>query len=88
MLGFHVSERTVSRSDRAPDRGQGRAAAARSPYDSAPRHLIFDRDSIFSAEVVATIRAMGIKPTRAVYRFVLRPLRAAGYFTQSKRGIT
>jgi putative transposase len=38
------------------------------PFDSAPRHLIFDRDSIFSAEVVATIRAMGIKPTRTAYR--------------------
>lgn len=38
------------------------------PYDSAPKHLIFDRDSIFSTEVVAAIRAMGIKPTRTAYR--------------------
>ncbi len=37
------------------------------PYDSAPKHLIFDRDSIFSTEVVAAIRAMGIKPTRTAY---------------------
>ena len=38
------------------------------PYDSAPRHLIFDRDSIFATEVVAAIRAMGIRPTRTAYR--------------------
>ncbi len=38
------------------------------PYDSAPSHFIFDRDSIFAAEVVAAIRAMGIKPARTAYR--------------------
>ena len=38
------------------------------PYDSGPRHLIFDRDSIFSAEVVAMITAMGIKTTRTAHR--------------------
>jgi putative transposase len=38
------------------------------PYDSAPRHLIFDRDSVFAADVVATIKAMGIKPTRTAFR--------------------
>ncbi len=35
------------------------------PYDTAPRYLIFDRDSIFSAAVVEfinIIRAMGTKP--------------------------
>ncbi|MFH0900417.1 MAG: integrase core domain-containing protein [Pseudomonadota bacterium] len=37
------------------------------PYDTAPRHLIFDRDASFSASVVATIKSMGIKPTRTAY---------------------
>lgn len=38
------------------------------PYDSAPRHLIFDRDSIFSVEVVRAIKAIGVKPGRTAYR--------------------
>ena len=38
------------------------------PYDSAPKHLIFDRDSIFSAAVVEFIKAMGTKPVRISYR--------------------
>ena len=38
------------------------------PFDAAARHLIFDRDSTFSAEVVATVRSFGIKPTRTSYR--------------------
>jgi putative transposase len=38
------------------------------PYDSAPRHLIFDRDSIFSAEVVRAIKAIGVSPARTAYR--------------------
>jgi putative transposase len=38
------------------------------PYDSAPRYLIFDRDSIFSTEVAATLRTMGIKPVRTAFR--------------------
>jgi len=37
------------------------------PYETAPRHIIFDRDSIFSAEVVGAIRAMGVHPTRTAY---------------------
>jgi len=32
------------------------------PFDTAPRHLIFDRDSIFSASVVSTVKSFGIKP--------------------------
>jgi hypothetical protein len=36
--------------------------------DVMPRHLIFDRDSIFSAQVVSTVKSCGIKPTRTVYR--------------------
>ena len=31
-------------------------------------NLIFDRDSIFSTEVVRFIKAMGIKPCRTTYR--------------------
>ena len=38
------------------------------PYDSAPSYFVFDRDSTFSAEVVATIKAMDMKPTRTAYR--------------------
>jgi transposase InsO family protein len=38
------------------------------PFDAAPRYLIFDRDSIFSTEVVAAIRAMGIKVVRTAFR--------------------
>ncbi len=38
------------------------------PYDSAPRHLIFDRDTIFSPAVMRFVRAMGTKPCRTAYR--------------------
>ncbi len=38
------------------------------PYDSAPKYLIFDRDSIFSAAVVEFIKAMGTKSVRISYR--------------------
>jgi len=36
--------------------------------DAMPRHLIFDRDSIFSAQVVSTVTSFGITPTRSAYR--------------------
>jgi len=36
-------------------------------FDAAPRHLIFDRDSIFSAHVVSTIKSFGIDPTRTAW---------------------
>jgi hypothetical protein len=38
------------------------------PYDSGPTYLVFDRDSIFSQSVVATIQAMGIEPKRTAAR--------------------
>ena len=38
------------------------------PFDRAPKYLIFDRDSIFSAAVVRFMKAMGIKPCRTAYR--------------------
>jgi hypothetical protein len=38
------------------------------PYDTAPRHLIFDRDKIFSPAVVRFVKAMGTKPSRTAYR--------------------
>lgn len=38
------------------------------PYDTAPGHLIFDRDSIFGAAVVAFVEATGTKPCRTAYR--------------------
>lgn len=37
------------------------------PFETAPRYLIFDRDSIFSHAVVAFLRSMGTKPTRTAY---------------------
>jgi putative transposase len=36
--------------------------------DVVPRQLIFDRDSIFSAQVVSTVKSFGIEPTRTAYR--------------------
>jgi transposase InsO family protein len=36
--------------------------------DVMPRHLIFDRDSIFSAQVVSTVKSFGIAPKRTPYR--------------------
>jgi transposase InsO family protein len=36
--------------------------------DVLPRHLIFDRDSTFSAQVVSTVKSFGIKPARTAYR--------------------
>src|SRR3989304_3389970 len=38
------------------------------PYGTAPKYFIFDRDSIFSAEVVGTVKAVGANPTRTSYR--------------------
>ena len=38
------------------------------PYDTAPKYLIFDRDSIFSKYVVRVIKSFGIKPVRTSYR--------------------
>ncbi len=38
------------------------------PYDTAPRYLLFDRDSIFSRAVVKFVEAMGTKPVRTAYR--------------------
>jgi putative transposase len=38
------------------------------PVDTAPRHLIFDRDSIFSAQVVLTTKSFNIQPTRTAWR--------------------
>ncbi|MBN1770599.1 MAG: OmpA family protein [Deltaproteobacteria bacterium] len=38
------------------------------PRDSAPKSLIFDRDSIFSAQVAAAVKAMGTKPIRTAFR--------------------
>jgi len=38
------------------------------PFDAAPGYLIFDRDSIFSVHVVATLKSFGIKPVRTSWR--------------------
>jgi putative transposase len=38
------------------------------PYDTSPRYLIFDRDSIFSPAVVECIKALGTKPHHISYR--------------------
>ncbi len=38
------------------------------PYDAVPGHVVFDRDSTFSADVVAAMKNMGAKPARTAYR--------------------
>ncbi len=38
------------------------------PYDTAPHHLVFDRDAIFSARVVSIAESLGIRPARTAYR--------------------
>jgi transposase InsO family protein len=38
------------------------------PFDRAPRFLLYDRDSIFSAEVTAAIWRFGTEPVRTAYR--------------------
>ena len=38
------------------------------PYDSAPRHLIYDNDSIFSAKVTEAIENLGTEPKRTAYQ--------------------
>jgi putative transposase len=38
------------------------------PDDSAPKYLIHDRDTKFGLEVEATLRSMGIQPTRTSFR--------------------
>ncbi len=36
--------------------------------DAEPSDLVFDRDTILSAEVVRVVRSMSIEPTRTSYR--------------------
>jgi transposase InsO family protein len=38
------------------------------PYDTAPKYVIHDRDAIFNAEVVETMKAIGIKPVRTAFK--------------------
>ena len=38
------------------------------PFDTAPKYLIFDRDSIFNKDVVRFIKSVGTKPSRTAYR--------------------
>ena len=38
------------------------------PYDTVPRYLVFDRDSIFSEAVVEVIKSMGTSPVRTSFR--------------------
>ena len=38
------------------------------PYDSAPRHLIFDRGANFNDEVVELIKNFGIEPKRTSFQ--------------------
>jgi putative transposase len=38
------------------------------PYDTAPKYLIFDRDSIFGGFVLKTVKSFDIKPVRTSYR--------------------
>jgi transposase InsO family protein len=38
------------------------------PYDSAPDHLIYDNDSIFSDDVTEAIEYLGIRPKRTAFQ--------------------
>jgi transposase InsO family protein len=38
------------------------------PYNSAPKHLIFDRGGSFNQEVIETIKSLGIEPKRTSFR--------------------
>jgi transposase InsO family protein len=38
------------------------------PFDTAPRHLVFDRDATFSAHVISTVESLGMKPSRTAPR--------------------
>ena len=38
------------------------------PYDSSPKYLIYDNDSIFSNQVTGAIRSFGIKPKRTAFQ--------------------
>jgi putative transposase len=38
------------------------------PFDTAPRHLVFDRDATFSAHVISTVKSLGMKPSRTAPR--------------------
>lgn len=38
------------------------------PYDTAPKYLIHDRDSIFNSEVVETMKVIGIKSIRTAFK--------------------
>jgi len=38
------------------------------PYDSAPKHLIFDRGSNFNEKVIDTVKSFGIEPKRTSFR--------------------
>jgi putative transposase len=35
------------------------------PVDTAPRHLVFDRDGTFSAHIISAVKSFGTKPTRS-----------------------
>ena len=38
------------------------------PYDTAPKHLLLDRDTIFNPAAVRFVKVMGTKPLRTAYR--------------------
>jgi transposase InsO family protein len=38
------------------------------PYDSSPKYLIYDNDSIFSNQATGAIRSFGIKPKRTAFQ--------------------
>jgi transposase InsO family protein len=38
------------------------------PFDPAPKHFVFDRDGIGSAEVVRAVKRIGMEPSPTAYR--------------------
>ena len=79
MLGFDVSERTVSRwMKRAPSDPEPITKHPTSswivqqlreafPFGSAPRFVIFDRDAKYGLEVPAAVRSLRVNPLRTSF---------------------
>ena len=56
------------------------------PFDSAPRYLIYDNDSIFSDKVTEAIKYLGIEPKRTAYRSPWQNGTAERWVGSARRG--
>ncbi|UCF66986.1 MAG: integrase [Acidobacteriota bacterium] len=57
------------------------------PFDSAPRYIIFDRDSKFRGGVLSTIKAFGIKPVRTCSRVRVKNGTAERWLASARRDL-